>query len=187
MADLLKSIRDDDDDDGLDEDEFKTLENAGMISKASAKSKGNARRNNAKHIVFVVNEEQSMEHPPRIFNTRSWHSLGHNYKAPTNELDRELSQYEEPHANDLGWKSDARSAKGIKRKPLTKEVHDLEMEDGHEAKVNDRVRHRNEVDLNNTETSYPFAQRTFGTIRTRQADEICGTGARDAKASDGQG
>lgn len=57
MADLL-TTGDDEDGDELDEDDYKILEDAGMVFKSSAKGKGKARQTDSKHVIFVDNEAQ---------------------------------------------------------------------------------------------------------------------------------
>jgi hypothetical protein len=50
----------DDDDAGLDEDELEILKDAGIIARPSKTRKRRSSRHQAKHVVFVENEEEGM-------------------------------------------------------------------------------------------------------------------------------
>ncbi|KAJ6621096.1 small-subunit processome [Mycena sp. CBHHK59/15] len=95
MADLMKSgsLEDEDDMDDLDDDEIKTLQDAGIIPKR--KGKGRAQ---AKHIVFVENEDEA-----RQYASSSRTTLDVPIQNPTAAADSEPM--------DLGWKVPSKKSK----------------------------------------------------------------------------
>ena len=139
MADLVSSV-DDGGEEDLDEDELRILQDAGLVSGSRAGAKGKSRQTDAKHIIFVDNEEDGMDclHATIAIHWGLFLHLGREYKPPGKSDDghNERSGVE-PSIKDLGWKADDTQKKRRKQKtPTAAQATDMGSEDREEeAKV----------------------------------------------------
>jgi len=167
MADLLKPVEGEDED-GLDEDEFKILQDAGMVFKSSAKSKGKARQMEVKHIVFVDNADQGRE-----------------YKIPSRVLDEaKATGGPERSTEDLGWKEPETSKRRKKRKSRsTTQAPEIDLESRQEEAKKHRVHLLKELSARlERDTQMRYAERELemqkllmgkgGSIKLRGVEEV---------------
>ena len=96
----------DDDDAGLDEDELEILKDAGIIARPLKTRKRKSSRYQAKHIVFVENEEEGM-HEKLDYLARTTSCIAaRQYATNENAHAVSLSRSESNNitsAGDLGW------------------------------------------------------------------------------------
>lgn len=127
MADLLTTVGDEEDGEELDEEEYKILQNAGMIFKSSAK--GKARETDSKHVVFVENDaEGTFECYLGAFSVTKIFP-GRDYRSPSGIYGYTvLPVLQEGSVEDLGWKPDENTKKRRKRKSAVNKSQDVDMD-----------------------------------------------------------
>ena len=96
----------DDDNAGLDEDELEILKDAGIIARPSKTRKRRSSRYQAKHVVFVENEEEGMhgkfDYLSRTISCVAARQYATNENAHAVSLSRSKSS-DITSASDLGW------------------------------------------------------------------------------------
>jgi U3 small nucleolar RNA-associated protein 11 len=104
----------DDDDAGLDEDELEIVKDAGIIATSSKTRKRRSSRHQAKHVVFVENEEEGMRRkfdwPARITSCAAARQYATNQNTHAVSLCHSESNGT-TNAGDLGWQKPERKRK----------------------------------------------------------------------------
>ncbi|KAJ3523811.1 hypothetical protein NM688_g8664 [Phlebia brevispora] len=111
LADLVKPLDEDEDEDALDEAELEVLREAGILPKAAPlKKRRKARQTRTKHVVFAENEDEAREYlePPR---------------AGASEPEDKMEVEEE--TIDLGWKVNGEVPKKRKGKERAHQTEDV--------------------------------------------------------------